>query len=84
MDFAHFDAEAYLARRLGEHGTRVFTGVTDAQIRKDRFRAAIIDGGHSCTIIGRNLAGKVETYAQLFERMFNEPLIAKTRKGKRP
>jgi len=82
VEFSQFDAESYLARRLKEHGAPVFIGVTDTNIRKERLRKAIIDGKHDCTIVGRNLAGKAETYAQLFERIFNEPLEPKSRKGK--
>ncbi|HTA95175.1 MAG TPA: hypothetical protein VK769_03545, partial [Verrucomicrobiae bacterium] len=52
------------------------------QIRKDRIRRAIIDHKREYTIIGQ-FAGskKVETYKQLFERHYGEPLslTAKTR-----
>ncbi len=82
-EFSHFDSETYLAKRLKEHGVLVFIGVTDPAIRKERFRTAIIDGGKDCVIVGRNLAGKVETYEQLFARIYGEPLHAKSRKGKR-
>jgi hypothetical protein len=77
-EFRRFDAEAYLARRLKDSGDRVFAGITDPKIRMERFRRAIIDGGHACAIAGRSLAGKSETYAQLFERMYGQPLIAIT------
>ncbi len=84
MDFTQFDAEAYFVKRLGEHGYRVFDGVTTREITKARIREAILEGKFDCTIIGRNpLTQKPETYAQAFERAFNEPLHPKTTKGKR-
>lgn len=82
MDFSQFDAETFLARRLGEHGARVFLGLTDQANRKDRFRAAINEHGLDAVIVGRNLAGKTETYEQLFQRIFNEPLHVKQPKRK--
>jgi len=80
--FKNFDAEMQFARRLGEHGKRVFAGLNDPTITKDRIRQAIIDSKVDCTIFGPNPAGKPETYQQAFERHFNEPLVP-TRKGKR-
>jgi hypothetical protein len=82
LDFKHFDVEMYFARRLAEHGRHVFTGLSDPTIRKDRIRQAILDAHMDCTIIGKNAAGKPETYAICFERLFHEPLVPKT-KGKR-
>lgn len=82
LDFKHFDVEMYFARRLGEHGKTIFTGLSDPTITKDRIRQAIIEAGVDCTIIGRAPNGKPETYAQSFERFYGEPLYPKTRKGK--
>jgi hypothetical protein len=76
-EFSHFDAESYLARRLKDHGVLVFIGVTDPAIRKERFRKAILEGGKDCVIVGRNTAGKVENYSQLFQRIYGEPLEGK-------
>jgi len=83
LDFKSFDVEMYFARRLGEHGKRIFTGLSDPTITKDRIRQAIIDSHVDCTIIGRAPNGKPETYAQSFERFYGEPLHPKTTKGKR-
>lgn len=83
LDFKHFDVEMYFARRLSEHGKRIFTGLSDPTITKDRIRAAIIDSRLDCTIIGRAPNGKPETYAQSFERFYSEPLVPSQRKGKR-
>lgn len=83
IDFKHFDVEMYFARRLGEHGKRCFTGISDPTITKDRIRQAIIDSHVDCAIIGRAPNGKPETYAQSFERFYGEPLVPKTPRGKR-
>jgi hypothetical protein len=80
LDFKHFDVEMYFARRLGEHGKSIFTGLSDPTITKARIRQAIIDSRLDCTIIGRAPNGKPETYAQSFERFYNEPLHPKTRR----
>jgi hypothetical protein len=81
FSFKDFDAEVYLTRRLGEHGAKIFEGDTTPQARRERFRSAIVTHGLDYVIVGRNAQGKPETYAALFERLFNDPLIAK-RKGK--
>lgn len=83
LDFKTFDVEMYFARRLGEHGKHVFSGLSDPTITKDRIRQAIIDSRLDCTIIGRAPSGKPETYAQSFERFYSEPLVPSQRKGKR-
>jgi hypothetical protein len=83
FSFKAFDVEAHFAKRLADHGKRVFEGATDPQLRKERIRQAIIESRMDCTVIGRNAAGKPETYAQLFERHFGEPLQPIKRKGKR-
>jgi hypothetical protein len=80
--FKEFDAEVLFAKRLADHGKRVFEGTTDPALRKARIRQAILDSNMDCTIIRTDAKGKPETYAQLFERHFNEPLVP-TRKGKR-
>lgn len=74
MDFTHFDAESFIVRRLKDHGREVFTGVSDPATRRERIRAAILEGGLEYAILGRNLAGKPETYAAAFERLYGEPL----------
>ena len=62
-DFVRFDHELWFARRLKKHGVaNIFAGTTDSQIRKQRFRAAIIE---------RNLQ---DQYAAAFERLYHEKL----------
>lgn len=81
FQFKAFDAEAYFAKRLADHGKRVFEGTTDPALRKARIRQAIIDSAMDCTIIGKNAAGKPETYQQAFERHFGEPLVPSRQKA---
>jgi hypothetical protein len=73
-DFRDMDAEMFIAKRLRDHGAKIFDGVTDATERKERIRKAIIDCGLEATIIGRSAAGKTETYSDAFSRFYKEPL----------
>ena len=83
--FTDFDVEAFFVTRLAQHGTSITIGRTDPQIRKERIRKAILDNKREFTIIGA-FAGskKAETYQQLFERHYGEPLFtdSETVKGK--
>jgi hypothetical protein len=72
--FQNLDAEVFIAKRLREHGAKIFEGVTDSAERKERIRNAIIDCELDSTVIGRNAAGKPETYADAFARFYQEPL----------
>jgi hypothetical protein len=69
----------YFVKRLTEHRRAPAEG--DASTLKERIRQAILTG-LDCTIIGKNAAGKPETYAQSFQRFYGEPLVPTTRKGK--
>lgn len=83
IDFARADGETFMVKRLGQHGVRVFDGVTDTASRMALVRAAIIGGAKDCAIVGRNPAThKPETYAQLFERVYGEPLYPQAPKRK--
>lgn len=74
--------EGYIVRRLREHGAHIYA-VSDQFPLKERIRRAILDGKLELAIIGRNSATKkCETYAQCFERFYDEPLEPKSRKGK--
>lgn len=76
LEFRGLDAEIYLAKRLLQHGVDIFAGATDAQSRKELIRAAIIEHELDSTLVGRNpKTRKVETYAQVFERLYGEPLM---------
>ena len=82
--FHNFDVEAFFITRLAQHGTSISLGKTDPDIRKERIRDAIIDNQRECTIVGKFAgATKVETYQQLFERHYGEPLFTAAKpKGK--
>lgn len=66
----------HTVRRLGDHGRRVEDGVTDVTVRRERIRAAILEGGLGAVVAGRGASGKPETYAQVFVRLYGEPLEA--------
>lgn len=72
--------EIWLARRLRDHGARIFDGVTDRDVRRERFRAAILAHGLEHVVIGRDKDRKPVTYAQAFERLFGEPLVGRPAK----
>lgn len=82
FDFRQFDQELWLVKRLKELGRHIHDGITDADERRERIRYAILEGKLDCTIIGKNTAGKTETFAKAFERFYTEPLEPKPRKGK--
>lgn len=65
--------ELWLARRLGVHGRHVTLGVTTAEERKARMRAAVLEVG-GAVIAGRGQDRKPFTYAEAFERLYHEPL----------
>lgn len=77
------DHEAWLAKRLGEHGAGVFTGLTDPTLRRERFREAITQHGLTEVIAGAR-EGKPLTYAQVFERLYGESLSGGKRKVSAP
>ena len=70
-------AEMWLAERLKAHGvTAVFSGITDHEIRKQRFRQAIVDGGLQQVMACANSTAerRAQSYAEAFEEMYGEPL----------
>lgn len=67
----HDLGEIWLARRLGQFG-HVFAGVTDPALRKQRIREAIREGNHDHNIAGRRADGKIETFAEVFNRLYGE------------
>jgi len=81
--FHEFDVEAFFVARLAQHGTSITIGPTDPKIRKERIRKAILDNKREFTIIGQFAdSKKAETYQQLFERHYGEPLSLTAKKGK--
>lgn len=70
-------AESYIVKRLRDHGAHIYP-VSDAFPIKERIRRAILDCKLDGVIVGRNSATKkCETYRQLFERLYGEPLTLK-------
>lgn len=75
------DGDMFLAQRIAFHAnrepmelvSRVFAGDTTGTIRRERFRAAILDYRLASIIIGKR-DGEPETYKQHFERRYQEPL----------
>lgn len=69
--FKTLDQEMWLAKRAKAHG--IFVGLTSREERMQRFREALTP--YAALVCGRNAAGKPETYAQVFQRIYGEPLI---------
>lgn len=79
LDFVRLEAERELVRRLVQHGVRV--GEPGTLTRPQIIRQAILDHHLDCAIVGRNpTTRKPETYAQCYERLFDEPLIPTRRR----
>lgn len=59
---------------------QIFAGETDPAIRRERIRRAIVNAELGDTPLGKH-AGKIENYAQAFERLYGEPLVPKGRQS---
>ncbi len=75
--------EIWLAQRLERHGVAVLAGITTSNDRRERIRTAILEHCLSAVIAGSR-ARKPETYAQLFERLYGEPLVSNTPQSRSP
>jgi hypothetical protein len=75
--------ECFLLRRLQDHHAPVFVMDAPTPERIERYRTKIIEAGLDAVIVGRAPDKRPETYAQLFERLFNEPLQPKPRRERR-
>jgi hypothetical protein len=73
---SHLEAEDYLADRLKAHGCDLYAAGPCAHYR-DRIRATILANGMQTVLLGRNQAGKLETYRDCFQRIYGVPLDAK-------
>lgn len=92
---ALMDAEAWLRQRLTDHGALenvpglkhqvrdVTMGVTTIAMRAERLRQVIVRHGLSAVVAGGSRKGKPETYAELFERIYGEPLITEAMRDPR-
>lgn len=63
--------ELWMAKQLGNPA--LFSGVCDDVVRKNRIRLEILRRGLDQTMAG-NRNGKSETWAQVFARVYQEPL----------
>lgn len=66
--------ELWFVGRLRDHLAQIFTGDTDPDTRRERIRRAIVNAEIQTVILGKNAAGKPETYADAFQRLYGEPL----------
>lgn len=80
MQFKQHDAELWLVGRLRDHLCQIFNGLTHADIRRERIRRCIVNAELGEVVLGKH-AGKLDTYATAFERLYGEPLTPK-HKGK--
>jgi hypothetical protein len=64
--------ESWLCRRLQE--PTLFDGITTPEERRERVRALIERRQLHLAIAGGTNAGKPETWAELFERVYGEPV----------
>jgi hypothetical protein len=72
--------ETWLLRRLNQVTRqdiwkRVNDGVTDQAVRRDRLAAFILEHGLEIAIAGKNQKGAVETFGDVFARIYGRPLV---------
>lgn len=64
--------ESWIARRLDRPD--LFAGVTTAEERRERVRAAILEGRMEEAVAGRRAGYGCETWRETFERVYGQPL----------
>lgn len=79
--FTPLEAQTWLAQRLQEHQCDIYAGGPYGSFA-ERLAAAIIRDSLQSVVVGRNPQGKPENYAQLFERIFQQPLLPKAQRPK--
>lgn len=72
MKLGEVIVELWLARRLGLP-LNWAAGVTTRDQRRETIRAAILDRNLADAVAG-NAKGKPETWAQLFQRVYRQPI----------
>lgn len=73
-------AEEFVVKRLRDHRAHIYPVSAQFPL-KERIRRAILDNKLDMTIIGRNATTKKpETYAELFARLYGEPLHPKAKR----
>lgn len=68
-------SELWMAKRLGQHGAHIQTGLTTPDIRRERMRAAIQQVGPQ-VIAGRDSSGKSLSYCEAFEKLYRVPFAS--------
>jgi hypothetical protein len=80
-------AEGWLIGRLGPGGPgsasdRIYAGVTDYAIRAKRVRSILLRQPElALQVIGGKARGQPETFADVFERVYGEPLVKRSTKA---
>lgn len=69
------DVEVWISRRLLR--SDLFAGVTTPEERRERVRRAIVDGELEEAIAGKRKDASCETWSQLFERVYGQPVSAR-------
>jgi hypothetical protein len=64
--------EVWISRRLRRFD--LFAGVTDPDQRRELVRAAILGGRTGMAVAGKRAGKKVETWGELFQRVYGQPL----------
>lgn len=64
--------EVWISRRLRRFD--LFAGVTDPDQRRELVRAAILGGRMGMAVAGKRAGKKVETWGELFQRVYGQPL----------
>jgi hypothetical protein len=67
--------EAWIARRLQRPD--LLAGVTTPDERRERVRQAIVDGRMAMAVAGKRAGQPAETWREVFERVYGQPLAAK-------
>jgi hypothetical protein len=67
--------ETWIARRLQRPD--LFAGVTTPDERRERVRQAIVDGRMAMAVAGKRAGQSAETWREVFERVYGQPLAAK-------
>jgi hypothetical protein len=65
--------EVWISRRLMRPD--LFAGVTDQADRRELVRRVILDGDMAEAIAGKRRDAACETWAELFERVYGDPLV---------
>lgn len=69
-----FRGELWLDKKLSALGVHIHSGLTDYASRKAKARHAIVTQGLATVIAGRGPDGRPQTYAEVFRRVYSEPL----------